>query len=119
MSIELLQKVYAEFNAREIDSILRVMHPEVIWPNGMEGGTVYGHQGIREYWTRQWKIIDPSVVPNRFVISEDNRIAVDVHQVVRDLEGNLLRDAIVQHIYSFEDGLIKSMEIREHQPDFL
>jgi hypothetical protein len=119
MSIELLQKVYAEFNTRDIDSILRVMHSEVIWPNGMEGGTVYGHQGIRQYWTRQWALIDPSVVPNRFVISDDGRIAVEVHQVVRDLEGNLLRDAIVQHIYSFDEGLIKSMEIREHQPDFM
>lgn len=36
-----------------------------------------------------------------------------VHQVVRDLDGNLLNDHIVRHIYAFEDGLIKSMEIQE------
>jgi hypothetical protein len=33
--------------------------------------------------------------------------------VVRDLDGNLLNDHIVRHIYAFEDGLIKSMEIHE------
>ena len=43
----------------------------------------------------------------------DGRIAVHVHQVVRDLEGNIISDGMVDHVYRIEDGLIKSMEIRE------
>ena len=39
------------------------MHPDVIWPNGMEGGTVVGHAAARAYWTRQWGLIDPRVEP--------------------------------------------------------
>ena len=42
------------------------MHPEVEWANGMEGGTVCGHLAVREYWTRQWAVIDPHVEPLSF-----------------------------------------------------
>ncbi len=37
----LLERIYAAFNARDIDAVLAVMHPNVEWPNGMEGGSVY------------------------------------------------------------------------------
>ncbi len=109
---ELLTRTYAAFNARDIKAVLAVMDADVDWPNGMEGGRVIGHDEVRRYWTRQWSMIDPKVTPERFVTEEDGRIAVDVHQVVRDLEGNVLADVMVQHVYRVEDGMIKSMEIR-------
>jgi ketosteroid isomerase-like protein len=109
----LIERTYAAFNARDIDAVLRTMHPRVEWPNGMEGGTVSGHQGIRDYWTRQWGLIDPSVRPTRVTHTDDGRVAVDVHQVVRDLAGHVLKEEDVRHIYSFEDGLITSMEIQK------
>jgi hypothetical protein len=40
-------------------------------------------------------------------------VVVTVHQVVRDLSGKMLVDRMVEHVYSVEDGLIRSMEIRE------
>jgi ketosteroid isomerase-like protein len=109
---ELLERTYAAFNARDIDAALAAMHPDVEWPNGMEGGSVHGHGGIRDYWTRQWGTIDPRVEPRGFSAERDGRVAVDVHQVVRDLAGHVLKDEMVQHVYRFEDGLVKSMEIR-------
>jgi hypothetical protein len=90
-----------------------VLHPEVDWPNRMEGGRVSGHQGVRDYWTRQWGLIDPQVEPRGFSTEEDGRIVVDVQQVVRDLEGHVLSDERVQHVYLIQDGLIMSMEVRE------
>jgi ketosteroid isomerase-like protein len=107
-----LERTYAAFNARDIDTVLAVMHPGVIWPNGMEGGTVVGHAAVRAYWTRQWALIDPRVEPRGFAVEADGRVAVAVHQVVRDLAGTVLKEATVEHVYAFEDGLIKSMEIR-------
>jgi ketosteroid isomerase-like protein len=107
-----LERTYAAFNARDIGTAMSVMHPDVIWPNGMEGGTVVGHAAVRAYWTRQWTLIDPRVEPRSFTVEADGRVAVTVHQVVRDLAGAVLKDATVEHVYAFEDGLIKSMEIR-------
>ena len=107
-----LERTYVAFNTRDIDTALVVMHPDVIWPNGMEGGTVVGHAAVRAYWTRQWGLIDPRVEARGFAVEADGRVAVAVHQVVRDLAGTVLKEATVQHVYAFEDGLIKSMEIR-------
>jgi hypothetical protein len=110
---ELLTSAYAAFNARDIDAVLATMHLDVEWPNGMEGGYVHGHREVREYWTRQWRAIDPHVEPRAFVAAPDGRIVVDVHQVVRDTAGNVVADQMVQHIYRIEYGLIRSMEIRK------
>ena len=110
---ELLKRAYAAFNARDLDGALATMHPDVVWPNGMEGGVVHGHDGVRAYWTRQWGMINPHVDPVSFTPGESGRIAVSVHQVVHDLSGNVLLDRMVEHVYSLKDGLIQSMDIRE------
>ncbi|HEX3741196.1 MAG TPA: nuclear transport factor 2 family protein [Terriglobales bacterium] len=109
----LLQKAYERFNARDIEGTLTTMQPDVEWPNGMEGGTVHGHDGVRAYWTRQWGMLNPRVDPVSFRDDSDGRITVSVHQVVHDLSGNLLFDRQVEHVYSLKDGLICRMEIRE------
>jgi hypothetical protein len=112
---ELLTAVYAAFNQRDIDRVLVLMRPDVDWPNGMEGGRVHGRDEVRAYWKRQWGILDPHVEPVRIEDNEAGNTVVDVHQVVRDLSGKILKDQIVQHVYSFRDGLIDRMDIR--RPD--
>jgi ketosteroid isomerase-like protein len=109
----LLRRAYEAFNARDIEAVLALMHPDVDWPNGMEGGRVRGHAAVRAYWTRQFGLIDSRVEPEGFRVEADGRIAVDVHQVVRDLEGTVVSDGRVRHIYSFRDGLVAVMEIQE------
>jgi len=47
-----------------------------------------------------------------FALEPDGRVAVDVHQLVRDLAGKVLKDEVVRHVYLLESGLIRSMEIR-------
>jgi SnoaL-like protein len=111
--VALLKRAYEAFNARDIDTALSTMQPDVEWPNGMEGGTVHGHSGVRDYWTRQSGMIDPRVEPVSFDLDETGRIAVGVHQVVHDNSGKLLLDRMVQHVYSIESGLIRNMQIRE------
>jgi hypothetical protein len=108
---ELLTAAYGDFNARRIDAVLGRLHPAVEWANGMEGGHVFGREAVREYWTRQWRAIDPHVDPLRIEADGRGRLIVEVHQVVRDLEGNVLVDTIVHHAYRFADGLIRRMDI--------
>jgi len=109
---ELLRNVYAAFNKRDIDAVLGLMRPDVDWPNGMEGGRVHGCDEVRAYWTRQWSMIDPRVEPTSMQDDEAGNTVVNVHQVVRDLSGKIVKDQIVQHVYSFRDGLIERMDIR-------
>ena len=110
---DVLTAVYKAFNDRDIERALGAMHPDVDWPNGMEGGCWHGQQAVRDYWTRQWGLIDPHVEPQRFSTDDTGRTVVDVHQVVRDREGRVLTDQMLQHIYVIQDGLIRQMEIRK------
>jgi hypothetical protein len=110
---ELLTLAYSDFNARNIDNVLAVMHPDVAWANGMECGHVYGHEAVRNYWTRQWELVNPHVEPQAFHADQSGRMVVDVHQIVWDLEDNLIADQMVQHIYTIENGLIQRMDIQE------
>lgn len=110
---ELLKRAYSAFNARDLDGALATMNPDVVWPNGMEGGVVHGHEGVRAYWTRQWSMINPQVDPVGFKQDESGQVAVGVHQVVRDLSGHVLLDRMVEHVYTLKNGLIQSMDIRE------
>jgi ketosteroid isomerase-like protein len=112
-SRDLLTGAYAAFNARDTERALAAMRPDVEWPNGMEGGYVHGHAGVREYWTRQWRLIDPHVEPRGFATEATGHVVVDVHQVVRDRSGSVLSDQMVQHVYTIADGLIARMSIRK------
>jgi nuclear transport factor 2 (NTF2) superfamily protein len=109
---DLLTNVYSAFNARDVDTVLAALCEDVDWPNGWEGGRVYGRQSVRDYWARQWEAVDPHVEPVGFGADELGRTVVKVHQVVRDLEGNVISDGMVEHVYLIEGGLIKNMEIR-------
>jgi len=109
---ELLKRVYDRFNARDMETVLAAMHEDVTWANGMDGGYVHGRDGVRNYWTRQWAMLDPHVEPVGFTATPDRKVVVEVHQTVRDLAGNLLVDQMVGHIFSFENGLIKRFDIR-------
>jgi hypothetical protein len=108
---EILEGAYRDFNARRLESVLARMAPDVVWPNGMEGGFVHGHEGVREYWMRQWAILDPHVEPVEISPDEQGRWIVQVHQVVHDRQGKLLVDQIVHHAYQIRDSLIVRMDI--------
>ncbi|MEO5942186.1 MAG: nuclear transport factor 2 family protein [Ferruginibacter sp.] len=109
---DLIKKAYAAFNARDIDTALSTFHPEVQWPKAFEGGYVSGHNDIREYWTRQWTEINPTVEPTGFNEREYGTVKVNIHQVVKDLDDKLLFDGIVKHIYTIQDGLLRRMDIK-------
>ena len=108
---DLIKKAYSAFNARDIDTALSTMHPDVQWPKAFEGGYVSGHSEIREYWTRQWTEINPAVQPVEFNERQDGTLEITVHQKVKDLEDNTIFDGTVKNIYTLQDGLLRRMDI--------
>src|SRR5258707_322862 len=111
--VERLRQVYGFFNSRDIERVLETMHPGVLWANGMEGGHVHGRDEVRSYWKRQWAIVDPRVEPVEISPNREGEVVVKVHQVVRDLKGNLLADRMVSHIFQMRNGLIQRFDIRD------
>ena len=108
---DLIKKAYSAFNARDIDTALSTMHPDIQWPKAFEGGYVSGHNAIREYWTRQWTEINPNVRPVGFHERQDGTLEIAVHQIVKDLHGHTIFDGMVKHIYTLQDNLLRRMDI--------
>jgi hypothetical protein len=114
----LMAKIYAAFNKRDIDGTLAFMSENVDWPKSSEGGRVVGKKDIRAYWTRQWTEFNPHVEPIEVIVREDDKTDVKVHQLVKSLDGEVLSDQDVWHIYTIKNGLIERMDISEKEPSF-
>jgi len=106
----LFRELYKNFNNRQIDLVISQMTTDVKWANGMDGGYVYGHDGVREYWTRQFNIVKSQVTPLKIDI-ENEFVKIKVHQVVHDLKGNLLADEIVDHHFYLKNEKISEFVI--------
>ncbi len=107
----LVRELYEGFNRRDIPAVLTFLAEDVDWANGQDGGHVHGREAIREYWTKQWAAIAPRVDPMLVTQRGDGATAVEVHQVVRDLEGKVLLDEIVLHVFQIDGGLVTRFDI--------
>jgi ketosteroid isomerase-like protein len=110
---DLLHRAYKAFNTRDVDAALATMTPDVDWPNLIDGGRAHGQDAVRAYWARQFETTDPTVEPRRTSLEPDGRVAVEVHQVVRDHAGQILVDQVIEHVYTFRDGRAARMDVRE------
>ena len=110
---QFFRELYDAFNARDLDSALAGMHPDVNWPNMIEGGREHGHAAVQSYWKKQFEATDPRVEPQKVTSMGEDQVVVDVHQVVRDKSGEVIADAMVQHVYTLRDGLIERMDVRD------
>ena len=107
----LIEQAYSAFNKRDIDGALALMTEDVSWPKASEGGRVVGKEEIRAYWTRQWSEFDPHVEPLTITEEDGGRARVRVHQLVKSLEGYVLSDSEVLHVFTVDSGLIAAMEL--------
>jgi len=107
----LVREAYTAFNARDIEAALALMQPDVDWPNELDHTRVHGHGAVRAYWAHQFRLIDPSVEPTNISADAEGRLVVDVHQIVRDLDGNVQTDTTVRHVYLLRDGLVARMDV--------
>jgi hypothetical protein len=107
----IIEQAYSAFNKRDIDGALALMTEDVSWPKASEGGRVVGKEEIRAYWTRQWVEFDGRVEPLAITEERGRRIRVRVHQIVRNLEGDVLSDSEVLHIFTMNSGLIAAMDL--------
>lgn len=109
----LIELAYSAFNKRDIDDVLALMTEDVNWPKASEGGRAVGKEEIRAYWTRQWGEFDPHVEPLAITEADGGKVCVKVHQLVKNLQGDVLADSEVLHVFTLKTGLIAAMDIGE------
>jgi len=70
-----------------------------------------GKEEIRAYWTRQWAQFDPHVDPLAITEEDGGKVRVRVHQLVKSLQGAVLSDSEVLHVFTMKTGLIAAMDL--------
>ena len=106
-----IERAYSAFNKRDIDGAFALFTEDVDWPKASEGGRVVGKDEIRAYWTRQWAEFDPYVEPLSITEGDGGKIHVRVHQLVKSLQGDVLSDSEVLHVFTMRGGLIAGMHL--------
>jgi hypothetical protein len=107
----LIERAYSAFDRRDIDGALALMTQDVSWPKASEGGKVVGKDEIRAYWTRQWGEFDPHVQPLAITEGDGGKVRVKVHQLVKSLQGDVLSDSEVLHVFTVKAALIVAMDL--------
>lgn len=107
----LLIKAYEAFNRRDIAALGVLFHPDVEWPDIMDGGVIVGRQRVADYFARQLELMVPDA---RLITVEEQppaRLVADLQYAVKDLKGHLWSDTRAKLAYDFRDGLIWRMTI--------
>ena len=109
---QVIHHLYNCFNDRDVEGVFALLTDDVAWANAMEGTHVHGKDAIRDYWTHQWSVIDPHVEPLKIAKAADGSLVVDVHQVVKNLEGQTLIDEMVKHAFRLDGGRVQRFDIQ-------
>jgi len=108
----ILEEAYSAFNKRDIDGAPALMTDDVSWPKASEGGRAVGKEEIRAYWTRQCVQFDPRVEPLAITEGDGGKVRVRVHQLVKNLEGRVLSDSEVVHVFTLQSNRRSDCRIR-------
>ena len=113
---QVLMDLYRAYNGRDIEGATEFLAPDVDWPNVMTGARERGRAAVRADWERQWRL-DPRIEPLEIDIVDADTAHVRVHQFVRALDGAILDDRKIEHVYTFDGNFIARMVVLDLEDD--
>ena len=100
---------YEAFNAREAETGLSLLHPDVEWDDG-EGHMLQSLAAVRRHWQQQWAAADAKVELLALLDAPDDDVSAHVRLITRSEGGRVARE--LRNEFHFSDGLIRCMRIR-------
>lgn len=107
--------LYAAWSAGDVPAVVACLHPDVDWPEPWSGGRVRGQDAVAAHLTAQGLDLRLTLRPLE-VRATGGGLAVTVHQVVRDTDGDVLSDTTVLHTLTVRDGLVGRLDVGEPPP---
>ncbi|NBB16228.1 hypothetical protein GVN21_12750 [Caulobacter sp. SLTY] len=111
----LLTRFYKALDQRDVEGIVATLHPDVDFPDQIDGGRRRGVAALRDYWTNAFTMIHAISTPSAFKALGDSAMLATVHHHVSSLAGKLWYEGTVQYRFEFRDGLIVRMDQVEGQ----
>ncbi|MCB1498436.1 MAG: nuclear transport factor 2 family protein [Bauldia sp.] len=108
--------IYDALNARDLDELLEHLAPEVEWAHGIDGGREHSRAGVRAFWEKTWKEVNPLIEPMEMQ-TVDGAVHVRVQQFVTSLAGAVLQNKKVGHIFSFDGPFVTRLDVIDADPN--
>lgn len=107
-----LEEAYDAFNRRDLARIRSLMHPDVVWPDTLDGVTEFvGVEAVMSQFARVFATIVPNIALIRVVDESADAITVESQYSVESPDGHIWTDSRATLTYHFRDGLLSGMTI--------
>jgi ketosteroid isomerase-like protein len=110
---KLARAAYEAFNGRDLEAAEQLLATDVVWPDGLQGGTVSGRDAVLEHWQRLFAVVDAGrLEPVSFSGAGDPAtLYVEVRQAVTRSSEPELRCFL--HRFRFSGERISRLEVTE------
>lgn len=109
----LIERLQAALNAKDLEGVTALIHPDVAFPDYLDGGEVRGIGGARDFYQRLFNTLSPATDIVGLERLADGRWRAEMQVSVHDSGGRLWSDTRVAVTYEILDGLIKSLDLGE------
>lgn len=106
-----LLRAYETYNSRDLVGLSALLHPDVEWPDILDGGVIAGRQTVIDYFARQFDLMVPDARLISITEEPPARLVADIQYAVKDLKGRLWSDTRATLAYDFRDGLIARLTV--------
>jgi ketosteroid isomerase-like protein len=106
-----IREGYEAFNRGEVDALLALLHPDVVWmppPTSVEPQQLRGREAVREYLRPN--IFDVQTAEPLETIEHGDRLMVVARVRARGRGSGLEIDQIAYHVLTVADGLAVRVE---------
>jgi len=113
MDEEVIRAAFKSFNAQDAEGVLQWMCEDVDWANPLAGGRLKGRAALRTHWAVMWTSLSPEGHLMGVRVDEEGRTVVTVKQVLKQKNGLVLGEQMMEQVYTLRDGLIARMDFRK------
>ncbi|NQE64947.1 nuclear transport factor 2 family protein [Caulobacter sp. RHG1] len=106
-----LARSYEAVNAQDLAATRAVLHPDVSWPDTLEGGRLHGRNAVVAHLAQLFALTRPNVQLIRVVAETEGELDVEVQLLVEDHKGHIWSDTRARLTYRFRDGLLSDVII--------
>lgn len=106
----LLLRFYKALDSKDVEGVAAVLHPDVDFPDQLNGGRLTGAAAVRDYFAGAFDLINSENAVSEFRSGPDGTMEARVHHHVTSLEGRLWHDGPVDYRFTFRDGLIARVD---------
>ncbi|WP_436488805.1 hypothetical protein [Chitinophaga sp. ARDCPP14] len=109
--VKIIGNLYTALNEKRVRDSLAFLHENVLWPTSDPEKFLEGHAAVKSNWKELWKTTTENIQPISFSVLESKDILIDAHVIVRDLNMAVKEDYKTQHLFEFDNDLIKRIDI--------